>query len=187
MNAGGMEYSGVAAISLDLYQVRVLDSGIPSSDYIEAVTAHEVAHQWFFNMVMNDQIDEPWLDEGMAQYATYLYYLDTSGEEGALPFHQTWSQRWSRVGNLPIPVGRPADAYTPREYSAIIYGRAPILIEKVAGTMGERAFNEFLNKFIKDNRWGIVDGHEFLSHAEASCECELEMIFREWVLEKENK
>ncbi len=130
---------------------------------------------------MNDQIDEPWLDEGMAQYATYLYYQDTYGNSAADTYRQSWSQRWSRVGNQPIPVGQPADAYTQREYSAVIYGRAPILIEKVASMMGESAFNELIKRFIKDNRWGIVDGQEFFRKAETSCDCDLEMISREWV------
>jgi hypothetical protein len=30
---------------------------------------HEVAHQWFYALVGNDQFDHPWLDEGLATYA----------------------------------------------------------------------------------------------------------------------
>jgi len=33
------------------------------------VTGHEVAHQWFYGLVGNDQGRDPWLDEGLATYA----------------------------------------------------------------------------------------------------------------------
>jgi hypothetical protein len=32
-------------------------------------TPHEVAHQWFYSLVGNDQGRDPWLDEGMASWA----------------------------------------------------------------------------------------------------------------------
>ena len=32
--------------------------------------AHEIAHQWWFGIVGNDEWNEPWLDEAMAEYAT---------------------------------------------------------------------------------------------------------------------
>ena len=32
---------------------------------------HEIVHQWFYSLVGNDQIDDPWLDEA---FATYLIY-----------------------------------------------------------------------------------------------------------------
>jgi len=37
------------------------------------VTSHEVAHQWFYGLVGNDQGRDPWLDEGLATYADARY------------------------------------------------------------------------------------------------------------------
>jgi aminopeptidase N len=33
---------------------------------------HEVAHQWFYSLVGNDQGRDPWLDEGLASYVEYV-------------------------------------------------------------------------------------------------------------------
>jgi hypothetical protein len=33
---------------------------------------HEVAHQWFYSLVGNDQARDPWLDEGLASYAEFV-------------------------------------------------------------------------------------------------------------------
>ena len=39
---------------------------------LAGVVAHEVAHQWFYALVGNDQGRDPWLDEGLASYAEYV-------------------------------------------------------------------------------------------------------------------
>ena len=57
---GGMEYPCLAMITSR------------SNSYQEAV-AHETAHQWFYGVVGNDQIANAWMDEGLAEFLTYLY------------------------------------------------------------------------------------------------------------------
>jgi hypothetical protein len=180
MQAGGMEYSGAAAMALYLYERDALPGGMPASVFLESATAHEVAHQWFFNQVMNDQIDEPWLDEGFAQYATSLYFLGEGGEMAAKSYKQTWQDRWSRENFAEIPIGQPADSYETRQYSPIIYGRAPIFIDELAAHMGEETFSEFLRRYIDTYRWKVVDTQEFFSLAEQVCACELDDLFAKY-------
>jgi hypothetical protein len=109
MNAGGMEYSTAVALSL-----KYFDSSDKTDNlsFLESVVAHEVAHQWFFNQVMSDQINEPWLDESVTQYATCLYYLDRYGESGAEGCERSWYERWNDIQNAAIPIGKSAGAYT---------------------------------------------------------------------------
>lgn len=180
MQAGGMEYSGAAAMALFLYETDATVGGMPGSIFLESAAAHEVAHQWFFNQVMNDQIDEPWLDEGFAQYATYLYYLGNGGETAAESYRQSWQDRWSRANFEEIPIGLPAAAYEPRQYSPIIYGRAPIFIGELEEVMGSETFREFLKQYIASYRWQIVRSQDFLSLAELSCGCELDDLFNKY-------
>jgi hypothetical protein len=40
---------------------------------IGRTTPHEVAHQWFYGLVGNDQGRDPWLDEGLASYAEFRH------------------------------------------------------------------------------------------------------------------
>ena len=104
MQALGMEYPGVAAISSRLFS----DPG--RVDYLESTAAHEIGHQWFFNMVGSDQVDNPWLDEAIIQYITYLYYQDFRGPQAAEGFSSSWRDRWGRVDEAEIPIGLPASA-----------------------------------------------------------------------------
>ncbi|MDN5346722.1 MAG: hypothetical protein PWP65_286 [Clostridia bacterium] len=57
----GMEYPGLIFIST-------------LADFSPSVVVHEVAHQWWYNLVGTDQVNEPWMDEGLAEYSTLLFY-----------------------------------------------------------------------------------------------------------------
>lgn len=63
----GMEYSGLIFIRQE-YIDPVL-----SQDRGKFILAHEIAHQWWYGMVGNDQVREPWLDEGLANWSAYQY------------------------------------------------------------------------------------------------------------------
>jgi len=184
MQALGMEYPGIVAITLEEYDPGVYFGGVPSQVYLESTVAHEVAHQWFYNVVGNDQVDEPWLDEAVVQYATGLYYVDVYDEAAAQSYRQSWDGRWDRVDRADIPIGLPAGEYVGREYGAIVYGRGPLFIAALAEEMGQETFDEFLRDYYQSHKWGIGTGETFKQLAEDHCQCDLTALFEEWVYRK---
>lgn len=181
MQALGMEYPGITAISTMLYDPDGNISGTPTSVYLESAVAHEVAHQWFYNMVGNDQVDEPWVDEAIVQYATGLYYKDMYGREGYEGYKRSWMDRWERVEFADTPIGLPAAEYEPRAYGAIVYGRGPLFIDALAEVMGQDVFDTFLRDYFESNKWSIGTAAGFKELAESHCECDLTDLFEEWV------
>jgi len=181
MNAGGIEYPGAIGMALMLYNESAQVSGLPSRVVLESATAHEVAHQWFYNVVGNDQVDDPWLDEAVVQYATWLYYVDAYGEGAAQGYRDSWVGRWDRVDQAEIPIGLPAREYEPTEYGAIVYGRGPLFIEALAEEMGNEVFDAFLRDYYQTHQWSIGTPESFQRLAEEHCECELDDLFDEWV------
>jgi len=184
MQALGMEYPGAVVIALALYDPSEEVLGLPSQIVLEGTVAHEVAHQWFYNAVGNDQIDEPWLDEAIVQYATGLYYADVGGERAAEGWRDSWYSRWDRVDRADIPIGLPVGAYAGREYGAIVYGRGPLFIAALAEEMGPEPFGEFLRDYYESHKWGIGTGDAFRQLAEHHCQCDLTALFEEWVYEE---
>lgn len=73
----GMEYPGIVFIG-DKYYSSTKDKGI-----LEIIIVHETAHQWWYGVIGNDEVDEAWLDESLATYSEYLYALEEYGEEAA--------------------------------------------------------------------------------------------------------
>ncbi len=183
MQAGGMEYSSITALGLYLYDPDYkLSGGLPGTVFLEAATAHEVAHMWFYAQVMNDQIDHPWQDESLVQYATYLYYRDRYGEQDAENFKSSFDDRWGRVGREKISIGLPAPAYQGSEYSAIIYGRGALMFADMQTAMGEDGFNQFLRDYVAAYRWQVVAPNDLLDIAQQTCGCDLSAIYREYGL-----
>ena len=184
MLALGMEYPGIVAIALDLYDPNEEIRGLPSQVMLEGTVAHEVAHQWFYNVVGNDQLDEPWLDEAVVQYATGLYYVDAYDEAAAQRYRESWYGRWDRVDRADVPVGLPAGDYTGKEYGAIVYGRGPLFISALAEAMGQETFDQFLRDYYQSNKWGIGTADAFRRLAEDHCQCDLTALFQEWVYQR---
>jgi hypothetical protein len=180
MLALGMEYPGVVAISLALYDPEGEVSGLPAPVLLESAVAHEVGHQWFYNVVGNDQIDEPWVDEAVTQYVTGLYYRDTYGEGAEQSYRGSWEDRWARVDRADIPIGLPAGDYEGAEYGAIVYGRGPLFLAALEEEMGRETFDAFLRDYYESHKWGIGTGSAFMQLAETHCKCDLGALFDTW-------
>lgn len=171
--AGGVEYPGIVVIALSLYD--------PGKRFFEAATAHEVAHQWWYSVVGNDQIDEPWLDESLTQYATLQYWKDVYGQATYLAARRIMKGRWDQIADADIPIGLPVAAYDLASYSGIIYGRGALFFETLAQTMGEDTFDAFLRDYYQTFKWDIVTTVEFETLAEQDCQCDLSTLFQTWV------
>ncbi|HNT53155.1 MAG TPA: M1 family metallopeptidase [Anaerolineaceae bacterium] len=181
MLALGIEYPAITAINLELYDPNTIIRGIPAQLMFESVTAHEMAHQWFYNLVGNDQIGEPWLDEALAQYCTYLYYLDAHDLAAADEYRGEWISRWARVNQEDIPIGLSSGEYAANEYSPIVYGRGPVFLFTLAETMGADRFDSFLATYARTYQWEIATTTGFKTMAEQACACDLTPLFTEWV------
>jgi aminopeptidase N len=115
---------------------------------------------------------EPWLDEGMTQFAYSLYFQTVSGDKVADQIRSSWQH----IQSQKIPVGQPVSAYNDLQYSAIIYGRAPLFIQALHEKMGGEKFVKFLSDYFQKFEWGIVSIEDFGSTSEAACVCNLEHL-----------
>ena len=175
----GVEYPGMIAINQRIYR-----SGL--NDYMEMTVAHEVGHQWFYNVVGNDQLEEPWLDESLTQYVTWLYYGDRYGEKGTEGFRQKLLESWNAMSDPSIPIGLPVAEYSyngayPDSYGDIVYNRGPQFFEALRNQMGEEKFNAFLRDYYQSQRWGIATTASLRKLAETHCGCDLQALFDAWV------
>ena len=177
----GIEYPGMIAITSRIYDVDQDFRGTPKRVYMESTVAHETGHQWFYSLVGDDQLDDPWLDESLTQFATLQYYTDEYGENGAQGFRDDLESRWANVNNEKIPIGLPVAKYSGKEYGAIVYGRGPLFFVALRDEMGTEAFDAFLKDYTQTLSWKISTPETLQSLAEKHCACDLQKIFDEWV------
>ena len=69
---GGMEYGELVFVSIDI--LRGCEQNEPSRMFHNHVIIHEIAHQWWYGIVGNNQVRTSWIDEGLAEYTTMLFY-----------------------------------------------------------------------------------------------------------------
>lgn len=167
--AGGMEYPGAIAVAKEYLSA--------SDFYLESVVAHEVGHQWFYNLVGNNQLSEPWLDESLTQFAA-LQYFDVQGQ--AL-FRRDMENRWNAIDRRGIPVGLPVNAYSHAEYSGIIYGRGGLFFEALRDSMSVKNFDAFFKDYVQSSLWGIATTEKLKTTAETHCACDLTPLFAQWI------
>jgi hypothetical protein len=177
--AGGIEYPGLIVLNWNLYNVGGNDPGTRQT--LEAVVAHEVAHQWYYNLVGDDQLDDPWLDEALAQYLTYEYFANQYGPGGEAGFRSYLETSWERVGSADIPIGLPVVEYDEMEYGAVVYGRGPLFFIALRDEIGQQVFDAFLRDYTEQLSWGIATPEFLQSLAEEHCACDLDALFDEWV------
>jgi aminopeptidase N len=181
VEAMGMEYPGAIAISRLYYDLTQNFSGIPARAMLEGIVLHEVAHQWFYNMVGSNQPQESWLDEALIQYLMALFYRDSYGYGAYMGFRESWLTRWDRVERQTIPIGMPGEKYQKDEIGAILYGRGPLFMEQLAEKFGLENFRGFLRQYYEQHAWKIATGESFKALAEKQCACDLTPLFEEWV------
>ncbi len=174
-SAGGVEFPGLTALALNVYQ---------SPDFLEIVVAHEVAHQWFYNLVGNSTQGQPWLDESMAVFATWQYFLDRYGSYRAESYRTGVQAIWGTVNPPLVPIGLPVSSYSSAEYESIVYGRGPIFILALRDRMGQKTFDQFISDYTQHHEWVIATTDEYQKLAENTCACDLTSLFDSWVYPK---
>jgi hypothetical protein len=171
-SAGGVEFPGMTALAERIYS---------QSDYLESVVAHEVGHQWFYNLVGNETQQQPWLDESLAQFVTWQYFFDRYGNQAAQSFQTAIQGRWDRVDGQKIPIGEPVSKYTSEEYGAIIYGRGLFFFLALRQQIGQANFDSLMRDYTTSFSWDIASTDKFKQLAEQHCNCDLTTLFQEWV------
>lgn len=177
-DAGGVEYPGLVVIADRLYE----DAPEPFT-FFQIAVVHEAAHQWWYNLVGNDQLRQPWLDEATTQYATVLFFEDRYGTNGRAGVIESFQARWDRVkASNDQAVGLPVAAYDGRGYGAIVYGKGPLFLLALRDEMGGATFDRFMQDFATAQRWRTATTADFLTAAETACNCQLDDLFAEWVM-----
>ena len=162
---GGMEYSGLVMID-DSYFI----SG--NVHPLENVTVHETAHQWWYGGAGNDQINEAWIDEGLATYCTMLYYEKYKEPEDFRMYYKyyiTNGYRFSREraeegGNYSPVMNRPLSEFENAVvYNMLCYEKSAMMFQTIRELIGDDAFFSSLGKLYKEAAGGTVTAEKVKS------------------------
>lgn len=152
----GMEYPGLVMIERSLYlNGRDLD--------LSMTIAHEIAHQWFYAVVGNDEINAPWLDESLVNYLGLLYFEQY---EPALFDDIREYTIDASIGTQYRIDGALNDYPTETDYANAVYVRGGALFDALRQEMGDDAFFDSLKYYYRENAFQIVTKQELYAALE---------------------
>lgn len=186
-----IEYPQLILINDDLAASSGLVAGY------EPALVHEVAHQWWYGIVGNDEMAEAWLDEALATYSTRRFFRERRGGEPPLV-------RWPRpLRFLPAPThgetGRAMYVSQVREgfdrpvrqhsaefpdrqsYLAGVYEKGAAVLEMLEYLLGPPVFDRVLRQYVEDYAHKNARTQDFIATAERVSGRSLQQFAAQWL------
>lgn len=173
----------------------------------ELMAPHEVAHQWWGNVVDSSSYRDTWITEGMANYLALLW---ADSEKPAARRMETWLERYRKALTTPEPGspdppdeagpltlgGRLQSSKIPNAYDEVVYGKGAWVIHMLREMLRDPAakdpdarFRDLLQTILADYRFRPFSTLDFQHEVEkkmtASMDLEgtrkMDWFFDEWV------
>ncbi len=173
---GGME--NISATTLDVHALR--DAVAYDEGRIDGLVAHELAHQWFGDMITCRDWSHIWLNEGFATYGEVLSReaLEDWGEATISSLDDLGGYLDS--GTLRPIVDRryqiPMDVFD--EHS---YAKGSRVLHLLRFELGETLFQRALRHYARTRAWQNVTTQDLIDAIEESTGRSVERFFDQWV------
>ncbi len=182
---GGMEEPKLVMIADDL----------ADNETENYVIVHEIAHQWWYGVVGNNQFCNAWVDEGLTEYSTALFYKENAEYglqyntimENALNSYLHFAQIFDDLTGLDETMNRNLNEFaTEPEYVNITYTRGMLMFDALRQNMSERRFLKCLKDYYKTYKFKNSSAEKLAESFSKSSNINLEKFFDSWLNGKVN-
>ena len=152
-----------------------------TTTYAENVIAHELAHQWFGDMITCRNWRDIWLNEGFAQYATALYLERKYGKEAY------WIYIWDQLGDAKQAQGSIYinDTSVVRNIFDwnLVYAKGASILHMLRHVLGDTVFFKVLYSYVNDPEFTYKTAtiNDFRSVCENVSGKSLDYFFNQWI------
>ncbi len=165
----GMENTGTTIFS-DGYLIDSL--AFSDRNYVE-INAHEMAHQWFGNMVTEFGAEDHWLHEGFATYYSLLARGEVFGEDF---YYWELFEMAKRLDE-----GKAEALTDPSASSLTFYEKGAWALVILRDRVGDTAFRAGVQKFLKDYAFKNAGIDDFIQSLQPHTEYDLGVFEEEWL------
>ena len=148
-SVGGMEYPGLS----------MLGDHLIGGDY-QYTAVHETAHQWWYAAVGNNQLENAWMDEGLAEYSTLMFF-EKNPEYGftrqALmlasnnAYQALYNVQSQIFGQADTAMNKKLGEYLSEyHYIVIAYDKGKILFDTLRDALKDKKFVAALKRYYRD-------------------------------------
>jgi aminopeptidase N/puromycin-sensitive aminopeptidase len=164
-SAGAMENTGCITFREVILLIDEKQGSVDLKKTIASVIAHEMAHQWFGDLVTMKWWDDVWLNEGFATWMSskpveawkpeWNFNLDdVSQTEGTLNTDSLATTR-------PIHQAAETPAQILELFDGIAYGKAAAVLRMLEAYLGEETFRAGVNAYLKQHQYANATAGDF--------------------------
>lgn len=178
--SSGMEYPSIVFISHNYFNRRLLGP-------LEQVIVHETAHQWWYGLVGNDEVKEPWLDEGLTSYSEVLYISNIYGNEQADKYYQLffkdeYEQMNEMLGDENLTVNKPLNEFNDwTDYGLLAYTKPAMFLNDIKEIYGQDILITILSTYFKEYKYKNATTDDFLEICEMVTGDNFEWMNEKWL------
>jgi aminopeptidase N len=177
--AGGMENSSATTNTSSSLRNAKLIPEFPGDE--DPLISHELAHQWFGDLVTCNDWGNIWLNEGFATFFEMLW------SESHYPKEQADYERWTAVqewlgdsGLFVKPIVR-HDFDDSSEFDDNAYGKGGLVLYMLRWQIGEDAFYRGLRHYLEVYRGKNVVTADLIKSIEEANHINVQQFFDEWI------
>jgi aminopeptidase N len=170
-------YAGMENTSATLFNTRyVVDStGFEDRSYTN-VNAHELAHQWFGNLVTAESGKHHWLQEGFATYYALLAEKEIYGEDYFYSKLYESAQQLkfaSRTDTIPV--------LNAKASSLTFYQKGAWALFVLQEEIGDKAFKKAVKNYLKKHAFQTVNTNDFFAEIKKVSDYDLDDFSKVWL------
>jgi aminopeptidase N len=184
-SAGAMENTGCITFREVILLIDDKQGSIGLKKEIASVISHEMAHQWFGDLVTMKWWDDIWLNEG---FATWM---------SSKPI-EAWKPEWnfnlddvSDTGNTlnvdslantrPIHQAADTPAQIQELFDGIAYGKAAAVLRMLESYLGEETFRAGVNAYVQQHQYANATADDFWDAQAKTSQRPVDKIMPTWV------
>ncbi|MBG1241729.1 M1 family metallopeptidase [Nostoc sp. NZL] len=149
----------------------------------ESLVVHELAHQWFGDLVVIKHWSHAWIKEGMASYSEVMWTEQEYSLEEAAYYRLLEARRY--ISEDSSRYRRPMVTHVYREaielYDRHIYEKGSCVYHMIRAQLGDELFWQAIQTFIQDNAHKTVETIDLLRAIEKSTGRNLLFLFDQYV------
>lgn len=178
---GGMENTTATTLT----DVLLVDKRAHGEFPVDRIVAHELAHQWFGDLLTCREWGQGWLNEGFATYAEYLWREHADSRDEADVELDEWISSYlaedreryrrpiaTRVYDEPIEI-----------FDNHLYQKGGRVLHMLRQVLGDEPFFAAIARYVANHRFGSVDTRDLVLAVEQATGRALDWFFEQWVTE----
>lgn len=180
-----VDFAPTVGYALETQTKPIYPSGVAASP---STVAHELAHQWYGNSVSPGTWRDIWLNEGFAEWGSWLYEESTAGgTTTAQQFDSFYAANPPGDTFWAVPPANPPTGAELFDTDAM-YNRGAMTLEALRQIHGNAAFYAMLRSWHSQFKYSTATTAQFIAlvkQISAKPDARLDAFFTDWLYDKD--